>query len=198
MTSDTPPHGDEVDPDFTALYELDYTRGAPMTPRMAYWLWDVCIYLADTWRDSRGDPAVLLDQLPPLARPLARGEWFDRFTDCFEALAQKIASGEGDQERLAASTGEEMALHMVVDLAEAFVADGMLGPAVGRAASLPDHGDADIDFDTMREMLFADNDVLILFDPSMDGAEIEGGELDRVQRFANLHPKDWFKPFAES
>lgn len=35
-----------------------------------------------------------------------------------------------------------------------------------------------------------------LFDPLMDGAEIAGGELDRVARYADLHPRDWFKPFG--
>jgi hypothetical protein len=30
----------------------------------------------------------------------------------------------------------------------------------------------------------------------MDGAEIPGGELDRVARYASLHPRDWLKPFV--
>jgi hypothetical protein len=87
-----------------------------------------------------------------------------------------------------------MALHLVVDLAEAHLADGIIGPHDAAASSLPDHGNADRDFDTMRDVLFRDNDVLILFDPLMDGAEIPDGELDRVARYANLHPRDWFKP----
>lgn len=198
MTPDTPPHGAEVDPDFAALYEADHSRGARVTPRMAYWLWHACIYLADTWRDGRDDPAVLVDQLPPLARPLAHSEWFDRFTDCFDELASRMAAGDGDRERLATCTGEEMALHIAVDLAEAFVTDGLLGPDVGRVSSLPDHGDADRNFEKMRDLLFTDHDVLILFDPSMDGAEIPDSEIDRVERYANLHPRDWFKPFAAS
>lgn len=198
MTPETSPHDPEPVPDFEALYEDDYVRGARMTPRMAYWLWHGCIYLADTWRDGREDPGPLLESLPRLARPLAHGTWYDRFTDCFEDLATRIAAGEGAQERVATCTGEEMALHLAIDLAEAFVADGLLGPDIGPASDLPDHREDDRDFETMRSLLFTDHDVLILFDPLMDGAEIPDSELDRVERYANLHPRDWFKPFALS
>ena len=58
--------------------------------------------------------------------------------------------------------------------------------------------DDDRKFDTMRSLLFTDHDVLVLFDPSMDGAEIAGGQLERIERYANLHPRDWFTPFAVS
>jgi len=186
-------------PDFEALYEADYQQGSHMTPRMACWLWETCLYLADTWRENRDDPEPLLESLPPVARPFAaNGEWLDRFTNGFDALATRIAEGAGDQEELAACTGEEMALHFAVDLAEAHLADGVIGPHDAAASALPAHDNADRDFDTMRDVLFRDNDVLILFDPSMDGAEISEGELDRVARYANLHPRDWFKPFAIS
>ncbi|MCA1706856.1 MAG: hypothetical protein LC808_27780 [Actinobacteria bacterium] len=198
MTPDTSKHGSDAGPDFAALYEADYELGAHMTPRMACWLWQTCLYLADTWRDNRDDPEPLLEFLPPIARPFAHGEWLDRFTDGFDALATRIAEGAGDQERLAACTGDEMALHLAVDLAEAHLRDGIIGPQDAPASSLPDQGDADSDFDTMRDLLFTDHDVLILFDPLMDGAEIPGGELARVARYANLHPRDWFEPFALS
>lgn len=183
-------------PDFAALYEPGYSRGARMTPRMAYSLWHSSVYLADTWRDGRDDPELLVESLPPLARPLAHGEWYDRFADGFDQLADRIAAGDGDQERLASCTGEEMALHLAIDLAEALTIDGLLD--LDAASSLPDHGTDDGDFDTMRNLLFTDHDVLILFDPAMDGAEIPGSLLERAERYANLHPRDWFKPFASS
>lgn len=198
MTPEPSLRGPDDEADFAALYELVYRHGARMTPRMAYWLCRTCVYLADTWRDNRDDPAPLLDFLPPLARPLAHGVWYDRFTDCFDDLATRIARGDGDREQLATCTGEEMALHLAIDLAEAHHGDGLLGPDLDRAATLPDHGDNDSDFDAMRDALFTDHDVLILFDSLMDGAEIPGGMLDRVERCANLHPRDWFKPFALS
>lgn len=198
MTPETSRPGTGDVPGFAALYEADYQQGSHMTPRMAWWLWQTCLYLADTWRENHDDPGPLLEFLPPIARPFAKGEWLDRFTGGFDALATRIADGAGDQEGLAACTGEEMALHLTVDLAEAHLADGIIGPHDDAASSLPDHGDADDDFDTMREVLFTDNDVLVLFDPLMDGAEIAGGELDRVEGYAHLHPRDWFKPFAAS
>lgn len=195
---DASPHESEDVPDFESLYEDDFARGARMTPRMAYWLWHACIYLADTWRDGRDDPGPLLESLPRIAQPLAHAEWYDRFVDCFEHLATSIAVGEGAQEKLATCTGEEMALHLAIDLAEAFVADGLLGPDVGAASGLPDHGEDDGDFETMRSVLFTDHDVLMLYDASIDGIEDEDGKAWKVARYANLHPRDWFKPFALS
>lgn len=150
-------------PDFAALYEPDVAKGAAMSSRMAYWLWTTCIYLADTWKDSRDDP------------------------------------GDGDQERLAACTGEELALalHLVIGLAEAQLADGMIGQD-HTVDALPDHGSADADFDATRDRLFLDHDVLMLFDPSLDGVDDPDSEIGRAQRAANLHPRDWFKSFALS
>ena len=197
MTPEAPRHRLDT-ADFGALYEEDFSKGARMTPRMAYWLCTTSVYLADTWRDNRDDPELLIDSLPPLARPLAHGDWYDRFTDSFDALADRIAMGDGSQELLARCTAEEMALHLAIDLAEAHLADGLIGPDLDRAPELPDHGKHDRDFEAMRDGLFLDSDVLVLFDPLMDGAEIPDNEVDRVQRFSNLHPKDWFKPFAES
>lgn len=198
MTIDLSRRDPDAVPDFAELYEPGVAKGAAMTPRMAYWLWNTCIFLADTWRGSCEDPEPLLEFLPPIARPFAHGEWLDRFTDGFDHLAAKIAIGEGDREGLAACTGEEFALHLVIDLAEAQLADGIIGTGIDTAKALPDHGQADSDFEAMRDLLFTDHDVLILFDPSMDGAEEPDGELDRIARFANLQPKDWFEPFALS
>lgn len=198
MTVDLSRRDPDAVPEFAELYEPGVAKGAAMTPRMAYWLWNTCVFLADTWRGSRDEPEALLGFLPPIARPFAHGEWFDQFTDCFDHLATRIGIGEGDQERLASCTGEELALHLVIDLAEAHLTDGIIGTEIDTAKALPDHGQDDSDFEAMRDLLFTDHDVLILFDPSMDGAEEPDGEVDRIARFANLHPRDWFTPFALS
>ena len=63
-------------------------------------------------------------------------------------------------------------------------------------ARLPDHGGDDADSERMREVLFADHDVLLLFEPSLDGVEDPDSEAARFERFVNLHPKDWFEPFS--
>lgn len=185
-------------PDFAALYEGSFAKGGAMTPRMAYWLWVSCLYFADAWRDTRDDPAPLLDYFPPLARPLVHGAWLDRFINGFDKLADRLAAGEGDRERLAECTGEEYALHLVIDHAETCVEDGLLGPDIDDAPELPEHGADDRNFERMRDRLFADTDVMILFDLSMDGAEDPDSEINRIERYANLHPRDWFKPFASS
>ncbi len=121
----------EDEPDFEALYEPGLADGASMTPRMAYWLWRAAVYLADTWRESRDDPELPAEILPPIARPIAHGEWLNRFVDGFDRLAARIAAGEGEQDRLATYTGEELALHLIVDLAEAYLADGIIGTESG-------------------------------------------------------------------
>lgn len=197
MTADRR-HQPDADPDFAALYETAVSKGGAMTPRMAYWLWNTGVFLADTWRDGRDDPGPLLEFLPPIARQLAHGEWYERFTNCFDALATRIASGQGDQERLAGCTGEELALHLVIDLAEAHLADGIIDTEIDTVASLPDHGPLDSDFEAMRSRLFTDHDVLMLFDPMLDGVDDPDSEISQIQRAANLHPRDWFKPFADS
>ena len=147
-------------------------------------------------RQNRAPHRLLLEPARPVLSVVAPRPWYDHFVDCFDHLADRIGAGDGDQERLATCTGEEMALHLAIDLAEALAIDELLD--VDAVSSLPDHGADDGDFDTMRSLLFTDHAVLILFDPAMDGAEIPDSLLDRAERYANLHPRDWFKPFASN
>lgn len=198
MTADDRETDRDGEPKFADLYQPGPDNRFAMTPRMAYWLWSTSIFLSDTWRDARDDPALLLDFLPPIARPSAHGDWFDSFVDCFEQLAARLGTGEGVQGSLALCTGEELALHLVIDLAETYLADGIIGPDIDEAAALPDHASADDDFDAMRERLFTDHDVLMLFDMSFDGVDDPDSEIAQIQRHANLNPRDWFKPFAAS
>lgn len=181
------------EPDFQALYEPSLGKRSWMSPRMAYCLWSTAVYLADTWRANSQDPGPLLDELPPIARKAAHGEWLDRFIDCFDALAGKIAAGPSDLEGLASCTGEELALHLVIDLAEGHVADGVL--ISGTLRALPPHGSSDTDFDLMRDVLFADHDVLMLYEASLDGIDDPDTDVGSWARTVNLHPRDWFVPF---
>ena len=64
--------------------------------------------------------------------------------------------------------------------------------------STPISRSADDDFEAMRDRLFSDHDVLMLFDLSFDGVDDPESEIARIQRPANLNPRDWFKPFAAS
>lgn len=184
-------------PDFAALYEPVGPEGWMVTPRMAYWLWSTALFLADTWRENANDPEAVADLLPSVARPHARGEWYERFGRCFDDLAERIATGEANDERLAKCTGDELALHLVIEHAEAHLNDGVIGLHIAAAQALPDHGDDDSDFDAMRDVLFEDHDVLMLYNPALDGIEDPTSGLSDQTRTTNLHPRDWFEPFAQ-
>ena len=179
--------GDPNQPEFASIY----AGNAVLTPRLSAHLWVAAVYLSDTYGE---DPQseMLREELPPIARRLADDAWLARFVSCFEALAVRLGRGLAS-EQLASCTAEEMALHMVIDFAEASVADG-LAPIPQK---LPRRGAADTDFDWAREVLFRDHDVLMLFSVSLDGIEDDSSELAEYYRFANLHPRDWFIPFAD-
>src|SRR3712207_5747610 len=61
--------------------------------------------------------ASLAEFLPPMTQP-HRGEWLNRFIDDFDRLAARIVVAEGEQDSLATDIGEELALHLIIDLAE--------------------------------------------------------------------------------
>jgi hypothetical protein len=179
---------DEGQPDFAMIYGGD----APVTPRMAAHLWAAALFIADTYRDDE-QLDLLRQQLPPVARRLTDDAWMRRFVSTFDALADRLASGRFASEQLASCTAEEMALHLVIDLAEDFVADSMFPPQ----DHLPACGEADTDFESAREVLFRDHDVLMLFNASLDGMEDDSNQISEDFRFANLHPRDWFVTFSD-
>lgn len=178
----------DAQPDFASIYANDQI----LTPRLAAHLWAAAVYLSDTYGEDP-DSGLLRQELPPIAQRLADDAWIERFVACFEVLADRLGRGRFVPELLAACTAEEMALHMVIDLAEAFVNDGIVPPH----SLLPARGDDDTDFDWAREVLFRDHDVLMLFNRSLDGIEDDSSELAAQYRFANLHPRDWFDAFAD-
>jgi hypothetical protein len=176
-------------PDFARLYgDPDST----LSPRMASQLWTTAIYLADTYADP--DVTDLLKrELPPIARRMADDVWMERFVVCFEAIATRLARGRFASSQLASCTGEEMALHLVIDSAEAGVSDD----AIPLDDSLPADPERDRDFEWAREVLFRDHDFLLLFNPSLDGIEDNDSDLSQRHMFANLHPQRWFLPFPD-
>lgn len=176
-------------PDFAGLYGGD---DSPLSPRKACQLWTAAIVLADTYRDS-DLWSVLKAELPPLAQRMADDVWMARFVTCFEALAARLAQDQFDSSQLASCTGEEMALHLVIDLAAAGVSDD----TILMDDSLPDDEQRDDDFEWAREVLFRDHDVLLLFNASLDGIDDTESDLSQRYMFANLHPKRWFLPFPD-
>ena len=177
---------DNDEPDFAALYEPHVDGdGWQMTPRMAWHLWSGALYLADEWR--HGDVHSLLEALPLIARPYAKDRaWRQQFIAGFERIAERLARG-GEDDVLARCTAEELALHKIIDLAEAQVLADIVSPAA--VCHLPDHGARDEDFHWMREVLFEDHDVLMLYNHALDG-------IDRtVDGHSSLQPRAWFEAF---
>ena len=181
----TPP----PDPDFARLYgDVDGT----LSPRMAFRLWTAALFLGDSYRDP-DEWDLLIDKLPPIVHRLADEVWIRRFVDCFCTVADRLGRGRADDTRLTSCTGEEMALHLVIDCAEGLAK----GEVQVMDESLPEEPARDADFEWAREVLFRDHDVLLLFNMSLDGIEETESEVSRYYRFPNLHPQRWFLPFAD-
>lgn len=183
---------DKPTPDFDAVYRLS-ADGFSLTPRLAYCLWSAALLLGDSWRLEIDDADGYVSELPPVAQRVADAAWLERFTKCFESLARWLEAGQGDSD-LATCTGEEMALHLVINWAESLFHDGMLAD-IADAGVPAGRGGQDPDFDLAPEVLFRDHDVLSLFDPSLDGIEDPDNLFNRQHRLVNIHPRDWFVPF---
>ncbi len=166
--------------------------GSPLSPRMAWHLWAAALKIVDIYGEREAWDMLRLD-LPPLAQRVADAVWMARFVRCFDAIVARLAEGRSDPIQLTSCTGEEMALHIVIDHAEDWLNNGVLWTP----ESLPVDAERDDDFDSARDVLFRDHDVLMLFDASLDGVDDPEGELHEQFRFANLHPSRWFLPFAD-
>lgn len=182
---------DELDePDFAALYEPHINAdGWRMTPRMAWRLWTAAQYLADECGGAARARHRCSGSSLRFAHDYFRARtWRGQFVAGFDRVAERIG-GVDNGDVLARCTAEELALHLIIDLAEADYIDGAISPAA--ACHLPGHGENDEDFNWMR-VLFEDHDVLMLFGPALDGVE-----HDPELATAYLHPRDWFSPFRE-
>ncbi len=92
----------------------------------------------------------------------------------------------------ASCTADELALRLVIAFAEDLYGDGALDwEWIDALPARP----RDEDFGRLKNLLFEDNDVLILCNPAMYGAEDPESEIAQLERFVNRHPNDWFKTF---
>lgn len=167
-----------------------------LTPRLACLVWIGAQRLAEEWRCAADDPSSahaqeLIATLPRITRPRCDVRWLDRFAMCLDDIAFRVGAGVRDD--VARCTGDELALHLVVSsLAEAL--------DLGRDLRLPadfEHypnvPEVDDDILEVTEILLADHDILMLYDPRLDGIESHDLEL----RLVNLHPAEWFRPFPQ-
>lgn len=126
--------------------------------------------------DGGGDVAGtnLIRCLPPAFAPRYSARFARQFLACASAVAYKLV--RPGNFRLA-SVGEELALHALIDEAEAVL------EVAGEDTDLAD----------FREAATEDLDCLLLFEMRFDGFE-HSPVADRLG-MANLRFEDWFKPF---
>ena len=170
-------------PPFTELYAC---TNSAITPRMAFYLWVSAALERQEWIDTPD-----LDALPVVARSYATPEWLQKFVGCFDAVIDRLATGSIGDDGLPSCTGEEVALHFTIGLARDLVHDREVVLPPNFDQRIPACGGRDLDFDEAADLLFADHDVLHLWDPALDGIEHDA----ESHRFVNLHPRDWFSTF---
>jgi hypothetical protein len=174
------------EPDFATLYGT-----SPLAPRMAARLWVVAQLAHDSFR--QGQPEMWLEQLPPVAGTHVDERFIAAFGSRFDVIALRLAEGLYELSAVATCTADELALHLIIEYAEDLSGDGALDwewiDALPRRPQ-------DEDFGRLKDILFEDNDVLILYNPALDGAEDPESEIAQLERFVNLHPNNWFKTFG--
>jgi hypothetical protein len=183
-------------PDFPRIYGDD----GLLSPRYAYLLWSECLYRADSMgeqlneiRDVEPLSSGLDWGLPPSAERHLTREFAERLVQCFRDLADRLATGAWGSGRLAACTGDELALQFALDDVEVRVAEPRDdGPMAVFEGSL--HDDPEFDVNFYRNALVDDADVLLLYDPSIDGFEADT-TIVRQTSVVNLRPSDWFVAF---
>jgi hypothetical protein len=100
-----------------------------------------------------------------------------------ELVADKLAAYP---DTYLVSSAEELAGHALIEEARAML-DNV------EALTTDETEVARDELDELHDLAFEDHDVLMLFDPRLDG--IESSDLVDRMGLANLHVRDWFKPF---
>jgi hypothetical protein len=182
-------------PDFVALFPVgDDKESWYLTPRTADSLHSALCMLADEIYDdveehgdepitSRdGEQWMALDRLPHITWR-QDAQWRRNIARAADDLAADLERGDWPLPRC---TGEEMVLHLAIRDADGFTDD--------QDEDLPHHPD-DNDWDLCSEMLFQDQDVLLLEEGSADGIEHPNEELNQLHGIGDLRPANWFTTF---
>ncbi|GGR64495.1 MULTISPECIES: tetratricopeptide repeat protein [Streptomyces] len=117
-------------------------------------------------------------------------EWRRRMIQAFDDLAADIREGRVPRPRC---TGEEMALHLALEQAAA-ITDDSPDLAEEFTEGVPGRPD-DYDWFACKDLLFEDHDVLMLYEPWMEGIESPDSAVNQHLGMVHLRPEDWFKPF---
>ena len=122
----------------------------------------------------------MAEDLPRKHLRLYDVEFARSFLVCTLTVALKLRS---PGEHRLACTAEELALHAIVNEAEALI---LADPEMD--------DDAAANFNEFRATAFGDWDYEMLFDPAADGIE---DSTDPKADVVNLRSNDWFKPFND-
>lgn len=141
---------------------------------------------------TEADDWALFDTYPPNTYR-QDAAWRRRAARAYDDLAADLADGRWPLPRCPA---EEMALHtMLLRLADWFTDDPGQAVPAGWLADLPRHPD-DLDWSGALDALFADHDILLLFDPASDGIEDPLSVENQNARIGDYRPAAWFTPFT--
>ncbi len=115
--------------------------------------------------------------LPPLLQPHYHEVLYRSMLVAIAKVGGQLADTDAPTLRCVA---DEIALHVIIEQAGAW---------------LETRGEVDEGWDVYEDCVFEDVDFELLYDPAWDGIEDPDSDLARQEGMANLHPKDWFKPF---
>lgn len=197
-------------PDFAQLFPLcecgkddcDACSGFQVTPRTAAVLWAVARLLADhAYNDvhAYGDEPLVDDTgwmvFGDYPRITWRRDavWRRQAARAFDDLAEDLEAGKWPRPTC---PGEEMALHLMLRSARDAVDDDW-APLDEILPRLPEHRD-DYEWDMASEVLLQDNDVLSLFNATLDGVEDPEAEYNKIMGMGDYRPEAWFRPFLNA
>ncbi|MFF4155392.1 tetratricopeptide repeat protein [Streptomyces sp. NPDC001678] len=149
-------------------------------------------YLEDQPISAKNQPVGLFGMLP--AQTWGQGlSWRREMVRAFDDLADDIENSRVPRPRC---TGEEMALHIALETAASLVDDSP-DLVTTFTKGIPEQPD-DYDWWACKDLLFEDHDVLLMYEPWMEGIEHPDNIVNQSMGLANLSPEDWFTPFWES
>lgn len=197
-------------PDFATLFtpcrcgseSCDRCSIFQLTPRTAAALWFAAVVLSEQAFndiDEHGDEPVadpgrwaVFGNYPTFTWRQDR-RWRRRAARAYDDLLDDLSVGS---EPLRTCIAEEMALYLVINLAERISPEG---PDVleGMIRMLPEHPD-DLDWRMAREQLLLDTDVDYMLDPQLDGLELPDSDVNRQLGIGDYRPAAWFTTFGDA
>ena len=175
-------------PDYGDLYR----DPSDLSPRMAARLWEAADCIMTNYESYPPEDAAeyLLELLPPIARRQGDSVFVAACASRIGMVRQRLADGVGCQ-GIATCTGDEVALHLVISVVVMRHDGECESPWIEALPARPD----DEDFDRADELLLEDDDVLMLYNPALDGVEEFYWTDEPFDHPVKRHPSDWFTPF---